>query len=93
MTEMKQVQVQTPNVETAEKEDLKIIIKKLLLAGGYYILPFVPGFIRQILDLPERMMEHGYDFYIKKGDLELKFGGSVFPAVEAIPEAYHEQDE
>lgn len=56
----------------------KSVWRRLLLTAGYYILPYFPDFLAQVLDLPNQMMANGYSLDVKKGDFEVKIGRDVF---------------
>lgn len=41
---------------------------------GVYVIPCVPEFIKQIIEIPDHIMDKGYSLNITKGDMEIRFG-------------------
>ncbi len=69
--------------------------KRLALGGGLILIPFIPGIISKIADIPDRMMEHGYEFHWAKEPKrkhEVKFGRNIF-AEGKVPVYVSEPDE
>jgi len=55
--------------------------KRLVLGGGLILIPFIPGIISKITDIPNRMMEQGYEVHWvrkPKRKQELKIGRNIF---------------
>ncbi len=77
-----QVYVPTTKAEALQPMDLKPSTEWFLLVAGSLLLPYVPDFIGQLLDLPNQVMENGYGCNIKKGNFELKFGKDIFASSE-----------
>ena len=62
------------------------ICKRLALGGGLILIPFIPGIISKITDIPDRMMEQGYEFHWlkeQKRKHEIKFGKNIFIETKA----------
>ena len=56
-------------------------IGKRLLCSGLCLIPFIPGIIQQVADIPNRMMEKDYEFcWTKKADggHEIRFGRNAY---------------
>lgn len=68
--------------------------KRLVLGGGLILIPFIPGIISKITDIPNQMMERGYEVHWlrePKRKHELKIGKNLFsegnvPAFISDPE-------
>ena len=61
-----------------ERSPDKSVWRRLLLTAGYCILPYLPDFLAQVLDLPNQVMANGYSLDVKKGDFEVIIGRDIF---------------
>ena len=54
--------------------------RRLVLGGGLILIPFIPELISRIADIPNRIMDHGYELHwIKEPHRrEVRFGKNVF---------------
>lgn len=67
---------------TVELNDQNETFTEAVIILACYLVPKLPGIIKQVLEIPHDMMEHGYGLDIKKGDFELKFGKGLFQSNE-----------
>jgi len=56
------------------------ISRRLVLGGGLVLIPFIPEIISRIVDIPNRIMERGYELHMvnEPNRRELKFGRHIF---------------
>ncbi len=68
----------TTQNEMVVLDDQVTILNNCAFIATCYLLPKLPGFIQQILDIPKYMMDKGYGLEIKQKDFALRFGKDLF---------------